>query len=63
MLEKIFIAAVSAIFGAGAAWATLKRIGKDVNGIGRKLSRTQLSQIIEIDDKAQRYKLADFLLR
>lgn len=38
MIEKLGIAAISAIFGAGVAWGMLKTLERHVNGLGRKVN-------------------------
>jgi hypothetical protein len=60
--EKIIIAAVSAVFGAGAAWATLKRMAKDVNGVGRKVNRLYVATLVFCPDE-KREAIAKFLER
>ena len=36
MIEKLIVAAVSAIFAAGVAWGALKQLRKDLNGLGQR---------------------------
>jgi hypothetical protein len=62
VIDKIVIASVSAVFGAGVAWATLKRMGKDVNGIGRKVNRLKDAALVFCPPE-QRKEIAQFLDR
>jgi hypothetical protein len=60
VIEKIIIAGVTAIFAAGVAWAGLKQLRKDVNGLGRKFNRMERAIMAFCPDD-KREKIAAFL--
>ncbi len=57
---------VGIIFGAGVAWTTLKRYGRDLNGLGRKqglLEREMMVLLMLWCPAEDRKWLAEVLLR
>jgi len=60
MIEKLIIAAVSVVFSAGVAWAMLKQLRRDVNGLGRKVNRMKDAHLTFCPAE-QRKEIAEFL--
>lgn len=60
MIERLIIAGVGAVFGAGAAWAMLKELRRHVNGIGKKVNRLILLHLAFCPED-QRKAIAAFL--
>ena len=60
VLAQVLPFLLGTIFGAGAAWARLKAMDRGLNGIGRKVNKSLIAQIIAADTEAKRWELAHF---
>jgi hypothetical protein len=56
---------VATIFAAGIAFAALRQLRKDVNGIGRVMRRDRwnhmLAEMVRLDNRDDRQRLADLM--
>ena len=48
------------IFGAGAAWAKLKATERGLNGVGRKVNKALIAQIVTAKTEPERWERAHF---
>lgn len=51
---------LSAVFGAGAAWAKMKATERGLNGVGRKANKGLIAQIVRAETVAERWELAHY---
>jgi len=62
MKDAFFGAVVTGLFFSGAMWAQFKQLRRDINGLGRKMGKTQILMIANEADEAKRKDLARMIL-
>ena len=62
---QLLIWIIGVVFGAGGAWAMLRQVRKDLNGIGGRQRRFEnnlkLALMVVLDSRHDREQLAKFL--